>query len=150
MRPHRPGGYLRAGLPAHGRGPGLWGLVAAAEDPPDRNDRALARVSTIVRTWKAYATPEKVRAYREHLASGVLPELRKLQGFQGLDLCETPKGGRIKLLVISRWESIEAIKAFAGADPHRAVVEPGAKAMLAQYDEFVTNYEVTLDGWGPQ
>ncbi len=96
----------------------------------------------------AYATPEKVRAYREHLSAVLLPELRKLQGFQGLDLCETPRGDRVELLVISRWESIAAIKAFAGAEPDRAVVEPGAKAVLAEYDDFVTNYEVTLEAMG--
>jgi heme-degrading monooxygenase HmoA len=96
----------------------------------------------------AYATPEKVRAYREHLSGVVLPGLRKLQGFQGLELCETPRGGQVELLVISRWESIEAIKAFAGPDPGRAVVEPGAKAVLSEYDDFVTNYEVTLEAMG--
>jgi heme-degrading monooxygenase HmoA len=96
----------------------------------------------------AYATPEKVRVYREHLAGVVLPELRKLQGFQGLDLCETPRGDQVELLIISRWQSMEAVRAFAGPDPDRAVVEPGAKAVLAEYDDFVTNYEVTLEAMG--
>jgi heme-degrading monooxygenase HmoA len=96
----------------------------------------------------AYATPEKVRAYRDHLTAVVLPGLRKLPGFLGLELCEAPQGRRVELLVISRWESMEAIKAFAGSDPSRAVVEPGAKAVLAEYDEFVTNYEVTLESMG--
>jgi heme-degrading monooxygenase HmoA len=96
----------------------------------------------------AYATPEKVRAYRDHLAAVVLPGLRKLPGFQGLDLCEAARGDRVELLVISRWESMEAIKAFAGANPDQAVVEPGAKAVLAEYDDFVTHYEVTLESVG--
>jgi heme-degrading monooxygenase HmoA len=96
----------------------------------------------------AYATPEKVRAYRDHLAAVVLPGLRKLPGFQGLELCEASQGDRVELLVISRWESLEAIKAFAGADPNRAMVEPGAKAVLEEYDDFVTNYEVTLEAMG--
>src|SRR5262245_6982890 len=96
----------------------------------------------------AYATPDKARAYRDHLAGVVLPELRKLKGFQGLDLCEARRGDRVELLVVSRWESLEAIKAFAGANPDHAVVEPGAKAVLAEYDEFVTNYEVTLEAMG--
>ena len=96
----------------------------------------------------AYAKPEKTRAYRDHLAGVVLPELRKLPGFLGLDLCEAARGDRVELLVISRWESIEAIRAFAGADPGRAVVEPGARAVLAEYDDFVTNYEVTLEAMG--
>jgi heme-degrading monooxygenase HmoA len=96
----------------------------------------------------AYATLEKARAYRDHLAAVVLPGLRKLQGFQGLDLCEARRGDRVELLVISRWQSMEAIKAFAGPDPSRAVVEPGAKAVLAEYDDFVTHYEVTLEAMG--
>jgi heme-degrading monooxygenase HmoA len=96
----------------------------------------------------AYATPEKVRAYRDHLSGVVLPELRKVPGFQGLDLCEARRGDQIELLVISRWASLEAITAFAGGNPGQAVVEPGAKAVLAEYDEFVTNYEVTLEAMG--
>jgi heme-degrading monooxygenase HmoA len=96
----------------------------------------------------AYATPEKVRAYRDHLVGVVLPELHKLGGFQGLDLCEATRGDLVELLVVTRWQSMEAVRAFAGADPSRAVVEPGAKAVLAEYDDFVTNYEVTLEAMG--
>jgi hypothetical protein len=54
----------------------------------------------------------------------------------------------MELLVISRWASIEAIKAFAGSHPERAVVEPGARAVLTEYDDFVTHYEVTLESVG--
>src|SRR5262245_33959254 len=96
----------------------------------------------------AYAKPENVRAYRDHLRSSVLPALRKLPGFLGLDLCQAPRGDRVELLVISRWESMDAIKAFAGANPDRAVVEPGAKAVLAEYDDFASHYEVTLEATG--
>jgi heme-degrading monooxygenase HmoA len=78
----------------------------------------------------------------------VLPDLRKLPGFLGLELCEAPRGDRVELLVITRWASIEAIKAFAGGNPDRAVVEPGAKAVLAEHDDFVIHYEVTLEAMG--
>jgi heme-degrading monooxygenase HmoA len=96
----------------------------------------------------AYAKPEKTRAYRDHLAAVVLPELRKLPGFLGLDLCEAARGDMVELLVVSRWESMDAIRAFAGDDPDQAIVEPGARAVLAEYDEFVTHYEVTLESMG--
>jgi hypothetical protein len=43
---------------------------------------------------------------------------------------------------------MEAIKAFAGPNPGRAVVEPGANAVLVVYDDFVTHYEVTLEAMG--
>jgi heme-degrading monooxygenase HmoA len=54
----------------------------------------------------------------------------------------------VELLVVSRWQSMAAIKAFAGANPDRAVVEPGAKALLLEFDDFVTHYEVTLEAMG--
>jgi heme-degrading monooxygenase HmoA len=93
----------------------------------------------------AYATPENARGYRDHLAAIVLPALRKLPGFLGLDLCQAARGDRVELLVISRWQSMDAVRAFAGPDPDRAVVDPGAKAVLAEYDDFVTHYEVMLN-----
>jgi|SRR5262245_11928182 heme-degrading monooxygenase HmoA len=96
----------------------------------------------------AYARPEKARVYRDHLAAVVLPGLRKLPGFLGLDLCEVARGDQVEILVISRWQSMDAVRAFAGADPDRAVIEPGAKAVLAEYDDFVTHYEVTLEAMG--
>ena len=96
----------------------------------------------------AYAKPVKARAYRDHLAAVVLPSLRKLPGFLGLELCEAPRGEQVELLVISRWQSMDAVKSFAGPAFDRAVVEPGAKAVLAEYDDFVTHYEVTLEAMG--
>ena len=74
--------------------------------------------------------------------------LAQAAGFLGLELGEVPRGDQVELLVISRWQSMEAIKAFAGADLNRAVVEPGAKAILTEYDDFVTHYEVTLEAMG--
>jgi heme-degrading monooxygenase HmoA len=96
----------------------------------------------------AYARPEKARVYRDHLSGVVLPKLRKLPGFLGLELCEASRGDQVELLVVSRWQSMEAINAFAGPNPDRAVVDPGAKAVLAEYDDFVTHYEVTLEAMG--
>jgi heme-degrading monooxygenase HmoA len=102
----------------------------------------------IVRTWMAYAKPDNARAYRDHLTAHVIPKLQKLHGFQGLELCSAQRNDLVELLVISRWESMEAIKAFAGPKPERAVVEPGAHAVLEEYDETVFHYEVSLDAPG--
>jgi heme-degrading monooxygenase HmoA len=102
----------------------------------------------IVRTWMAYAKPENARAYRDHLTAYVIPKLQKLNGFLGLELCQAERGDRVELFVISRWQSLDAIKAFAGPKPDRAVVEPGAKAVLEDYDDIVFHYEVVLEAPG--
>jgi heme-degrading monooxygenase HmoA len=62
----------------------------------------------IVRTWVAYARPGNARAYREHLKGTVLPQLRKIPGFQGLSVCQAERGDRVEILVISRWASMGA------------------------------------------
>jgi heme-degrading monooxygenase HmoA len=99
----------------------------------------------IVRTWVAFAKPGNARAYREHLRGSVLPQLRKLDGFLGLSVCEAERGDRVEILVLSRWQSLDAIKAFAGPKPERAVVDPGARAVLSEFDDFATHYSVTLE-----
>ena len=99
----------------------------------------------IVRTWMAYAKPENARAYRDHLANTVLPRLQKVPGFLGLELCQArQRGDRVELFVISRWESMDAVKAFAGPQPDKAVVEPTAKAFLEDFDDVAFLYEVML------
>src|SRR5262245_56197916 len=99
----------------------------------------------IVRTWVAYASPGNAGAYGEPVEGGVLPQLRKLPVFLGLSVCEPQRGDRVEILVISRWASLDAIKSFAGPKPERAVVDPGAKAILSEFDDFATHYDVLLE-----
>ena len=69
------------------------------------------------------------------------PELARLPGFVGASLSQRSMDGAIEFLVLTRWESVENIKQFAGADIANAVVEPGAVAELIDFDETVQHYE---------
>ena len=51
------------------------------------------------------------------------------------------RAGQIEFVVMTRWASLEAIRAFAGEALERAVVEPGAVAALERFDETVRHYE---------
>ena len=42
------------------------------------------------------------------------------------------------------WESMGAVRSFAGPQPEEAVVEPPARAALTEFDEIVTHYEIVL------
>src|SRR5262245_29523752 len=99
----------------------------------------------ILRVWRAEATVENAPAYRRHLETSVLPELKQLAGFEGLKLCQRPRQDGVEVLVMTQWQSMDAIKAFAGSEPEQAVVEPAAKAVLTQFDDFVSHYDVTLE-----
>jgi len=99
----------------------------------------------IVRVWRAIAAPGNAPAYREHLEHVVLPQLRMLPGFIGITLMQCTRDGRIELVVSSRWESMAAIRAFAGSNSERAVVEAAARSLLIGFDNAVSHYEVSLE-----
>ena len=96
----------------------------------------------IVRTWRGRAPAGNLLAYVEHFRRKVLPELRGTEGFLGASLLQQGGPDGVELLVLTRWTSMEAIRAFAGDDPRRAVVHPGAVAALASFDATVEHYEV--------
>ena len=96
----------------------------------------------IVRTWRGRAAIAQQEAYPAHFRAAVLPELQRIAGFRGASLLRTETAGEIEFLVLTRWESMEAIRAFAGEDVGHAVVEPAAVAALVDFDTRVRHYDV--------
>ena len=95
----------------------------------------------IVRTWRGRTTPARADAYPKHFRENVLPELRGIAGFIGASLHKEQKDGVVEYFVLTRWSSLDAIKAFAGDDYGNAVVEPEAIAALTDFDKTVRHYE---------
>jgi heme-degrading monooxygenase HmoA len=75
----------------------------------------------------------------------VLPQLRALPGFLGISLMQAQRGDRVEIVVSSRWDSMGAIRAFAGPAPEQAVVEPAAREVLVEFDDVVSHYDVVLE-----
>lgn len=97
---------------------------------------------TIARMWQAQSTPEKEDEYRRYVTGKVFPSLRTIQGHRGAYLLRRAVAGVVEIVVLTFWESMEAVRRFAGAEPDRAVVDPEAKAALTSFDDFVTHFEV--------
>ncbi len=96
----------------------------------------------VVREWRGRAALDRVDAYPKHFKESVVPQLRGIAGFAGAQLCRRPLDDRVEFVVLTRWRSMEAVCAFAGPTPERAVVEPGAVAALIDFDRTVRHYEV--------
>ena len=93
----------------------------------------------IARLWRGSAgSAANADAYERHVASKVLPSLCGIEGHRGARVLRREE----EFVVITFWESMDAIRRFAGADPERAVVEPEARAVLKEYDQLVSHYEV--------
>jgi heme-degrading monooxygenase HmoA len=98
----------------------------------------------IVRTWSARATKSGAVAYSSYFQKTLLPQLRELDGFSGAFLLARDDDGLVELTAHTLWDSLEAIRAFAGDDITTAVVEPEALAVLQHSDETVVHRDVLL------
>ena len=96
----------------------------------------------IVRAWRGYASLARSDAYSRHLLGTVRPKLERLPGFRGLYLLSRRLPTEVEYEVLTIWDSMDAIRAFAGDDLARAVVEPEAAAVLTRFDQEVRHYEV--------
>ena len=101
----------------------------------------------IVRTWSATADAEGAGNYSRYFTGTLLPELRKLPGFEGAYLLrrDLREDGTVELTAHTFWESPEAVRAFAGDDISVSVVEPEARAMLLDFDRTTTHRSVVVD-----
>jgi heme-degrading monooxygenase HmoA len=99
----------------------------------------------IIREWRGRASSSQADAYPKHFREKVVPELRHVPGFAGAQLGRRQLGDKIEFLVLTRWRSMDAIRAFAGMDVEKAVVEPGAVAAVIEFDARVRHYDVIED-----
>ena len=110
---------------------------AALASSPDDKDKPM-----VLRMWRARATAEKSGDYIDHVTKKVFPALHAIEGHRGACLLQRTIDGAIEFVVLTLWESMQAVRRFAGAKPEKAVVEPEARAVLTAFDESVTHFEV--------
>lgn len=97
----------------------------------------------IARRWTARAKgSEQADAYVVHFERTVRPQLERTDGFLGATLERIQDDGESQIVVVTRWESMGAIRSFAGEDVDRAMVDPEARAILSEFDSRVQHIEV--------
>ncbi len=96
----------------------------------------------ISRHWRGLAKPDRAEDYIEHLRADTFPKLQMLAGFVDASLLQRRLASGIEFVVVTRWQSLAAIEAFAGRDPDVAVVPDNVKAMMVDYDVSVRHYTV--------
>jgi heme-degrading monooxygenase HmoA len=99
----------------------------------------------IARIWHGTSDIERADRYIEHLRTRTLPQLATLDGQRGvcvLRRAESPTG--VAVIVVTLWDSVEAIGRFAGSDVEAAVVPAEAQALLTSWDERASHWDVAL------
>lgn len=118
-----------------------WAVVVGNRQ--DDSDKTRAS-SKITRIWTARTSAAQSRAYLEHFSRSVLPALRKVEGYLTATVYTRRPGADVEILVETVWESLDAVRNFAGTDLEAAVVPDEAAALLTDFDRRVRHYEVAL------
>lgn len=96
----------------------------------------------IARTWHGAVLTTKADAYWDYLNLTGLPDYRATAGNKGVTVLRRTEGDVTHFLLITLWESVEAIKAFAGEDYEKAKYYPEDEVFLLEKEPNVTHYEV--------
>jgi antibiotic biosynthesis monooxygenase (ABM) superfamily enzyme len=98
----------------------------------------------ISRIWFGWTTPQNADAYETLLKTQIFPGIvaRNIPGLRRIELLRRPDADEVEFVTIMWFDTMDAVKAFAGEKFEAAVVPPAARALLAGYERAAVHYEV--------
>jgi heme-degrading monooxygenase HmoA len=98
----------------------------------------------ICRIWHGWTTPANADAYENLLTSEIFHWIagRQIEGYRGIELLRRSDADSVEFITMMWFESMAAVRAFAGQDYETAVVLPAARALLQRFDERSAHFEV--------
>lgn len=101
----------------------------------------------IVRIWHGWTVPGNADRYEALLKEEIFVGIqnRQIAGFRGIQLLRRDVGGEVEFVTIMDFETLQAVREFAGQDYEVAVVPEKARAVLARFDARSQHYEVRAE-----
>jgi heme-degrading monooxygenase HmoA len=104
--------------------------------PPAPHAPAIARI------WKGRTLAAKADEYQRYLDSAGISRILATPGNRGVTVLRRADGGQVEFTVLSVWDSLEAVKSFAGADCRKAVILPRDREYLVSVEPEVVHCEI--------
>jgi heme-degrading monooxygenase HmoA len=120
----------------------LIGSLLAGASPAALEPLPKAPPRPIARVWKGKTRAAVADEYQAYLEASGVAKIRATPGNLGVDVFRRTEGEETEFVVTSFWESIDAVKRFAGEDYRKAVVLPKDRAYLLTVEPNVLHYEV--------
>ena len=100
----------------------------------------------ISRLWHGWTTRANADAYEQLLRGEVLPAIHRVKGFKGARLLRRDGKDKdeVEFVTLTLFDSLEAVKEFAGEDYEVAIVPPAARKLLARFDARSAHYATVL------
>ena len=96
----------------------------------------------ITRMWRGWTAQAAADDYERFLLDELFPSMLRIKGFRGADVLRRPDGdGQVAFVTLVRFQALGDVKAFAGDDWERPVIEPRAAELLTRWDEHAAHYD---------
>jgi hypothetical protein len=96
----------------------------------------------IARHWRGWTDLQDAETYERLLRQRVLPILEGLEGYRGGYIFRHDGPAESEFVVINLFDSLDAVKRFAGPEYRVPVFEPEAKILLRRHEPVAQHYEV--------
>jgi heme-degrading monooxygenase HmoA len=97
----------------------------------------------IARVWHGYTKPEHADAYEAMLKPELLPGIAKVKGYKGSYLLRRAQANEVEFITIIFWDSLDAIRAFAGPNYEASIIPEERRKYLSRHDAICAHYEMT-------
>jgi hypothetical protein len=98
----------------------------------------------IARHWRGWTKVHDADAYEMLLKDKVLPGLSGVEGYRGGYVLRNDGPHEAEFVVVNLFDSLEAVKQFAGVNYTTPVFEPEAKQLLSRVEAIAMHYEVRI------
>jgi heme-degrading monooxygenase HmoA len=96
----------------------------------------------IARIWRGITPAEKADAYLEYLRDTGLRAYSTVSGCRSIKVLKRVQGEHCEIMLVSLWDSMDAVREFAGENPDRSVYYPEDDQYLLDMEPLVRHYEV--------
>jgi hypothetical protein len=98
----------------------------------------------IERIWHGWTTPELADRYERLLREEIFPGIaaKGVEGYRGIRLLRRELDGEVEFVTIMSFDSLDAVRRFAGPDHEASYVPPAAREILARFDARATHYRL--------
>ena len=100
----------------------------------------------IARIWHGWTKPENAKAYEDMLRDEIFPSIaaRNIKGYRGSELFINESADEVEFVTLLRFDSMDAVQEFAGADESKPVIYSKAEALLTRMDERSRHYQIVI------
>jgi heme-degrading monooxygenase HmoA len=95
----------------------------------------------ITRLWRGWTTIDNADAYQRFLLDDLFPAMREIPGFRGAEVLRRVEHDEVAFITLTRFGTLDAIRAFAGDDYETPVLEPQALALLSRYEQRALHFD---------